>query len=241
MRVVDSSDTDPRSYTPREEVGPGRTWGQSAQNRFWTIVPILALDLALISRLPPPLAPGNPGPGIPGWVSLSETVLRDVVMGAPLLMPLSLRAPSSRPALAVYSVGLAAYVAAWVAVVWAPTSPFFRWPALLLAYRSLIETIRSEPSRLMMRCRTWPFRMTSAASARVIGPWATRGESDIASEAHVWVGSKPRATATRDVSFRDHAQQLVLVDGVHAEGTDVLVHHESGRICETRAPHDPDQ
>lgn len=137
MRVVDSSDSLPRSDTPREEVAPGRTWVQMAQNRFWLIVPILALDLALVGRLPPPLAPGSPGPGIPGWVSLSETVLRVVVMGAPLLMPLSLRAPRSRPAIAAYSVGLAAYVAAWVAVVWAPTSA---WSTSAIGFTALAWT-----------------------------------------------------------------------------------------------------
>lgn len=95
---------------------------QLTQNRFWLLVPVLVLNLVLVGRLPPPLAPGSPGPDIPGWLSLSETVLRGLVFGVPLLMPFSLRTPHARPALAVYSGGLAAYVAAWVAVVWAPTS-----------------------------------------------------------------------------------------------------------------------
>jgi len=68
-------------------------------------------------------------------------VLRALVMRAPLLMPLSLRAPRSRPALAVYCVGLAAYVGAWVAVVWAPMSAWstsavgftaFAWTSIIL-------------------------------------------------------------------------------------------------------------
>lgn len=125
------------SAARREELAPGWNWMQMAQNRFWLIVPILALDLALVGRLPPPLAPGSPGPEIPGWLSLSETVLRVVVMGAPLLMPLSLRAPGSRRALAVYSLGLAAYVAAWVAVVWAPTSA---WSTSAVGFTALAWT-----------------------------------------------------------------------------------------------------
>lgn len=32
----------------RGDVAPGWTWGQLAKNRFWLIVPILALDLALV-------------------------------------------------------------------------------------------------------------------------------------------------------------------------------------------------
>lgn len=45
----------------------------------------------------------------------TETVLR--VMGAALLMPLSLRAPRTRPALAVYSVGLP------IAIIWGSYCP----------------------------------------------------------------------------------------------------------------------
>ena len=89
---------------PLSDVAPGRSWVRLAQNRFWLLVPILVLNLALVGRLPPPLAPGSPGPDISGWVSVSETVLRVVVFGAPLLMPLSLRTPRTRPALAGYSV-----------------------------------------------------------------------------------------------------------------------------------------
>ena len=105
-----------------------RPWARLAQNRFWLLVPVLVLDFALVGRLPPPLAPGSPGPDIAGWLSVSETVLRVMVFGAPRLMPLSLRAPRTRPVLAVYSVALTAYVAAWVAVVWAPTSAWSTRP-----------------------------------------------------------------------------------------------------------------
>jgi hypothetical protein len=107
------------------------------RNRFWFIVPILVLDLALTASLPPPLAPNSVGPEIPGWLFLPETVLRVIVLGAPLLMPLSLRAPSTRPVLAVYLVGLGAYVGAWVAVVWAPTSA---WSTSLIGFTALAWT-----------------------------------------------------------------------------------------------------
>ena len=126
-----------RPGDPRSDVTAGGTWVRLAQNRFWLLVPILVLDLVLVGRLPPPLAPGSPGPDIPGWVSVSETVLRGVVFGAPLLMPLSLRAPRTRPALAAYSVALTAYVAAWVAVVWAPTSA---WSTSAVGFTALAWT-----------------------------------------------------------------------------------------------------
>ena len=126
-----------RPSDPPSDVAAGRPWVRLAQNRFWLLVPILVLDLALVGRLPPPLAPGSPGPDIPGWVSVSETVLRGVVFGAPLLMPLSLRAPRTRPALAVYAVALTAYIAAWVAVVWAPTSA---WSTSAVGFTALAWT-----------------------------------------------------------------------------------------------------
>jgi len=133
-----------------------------AQNRFWLLVPILVLDLLLVGKLPPPLAPGSPAPNIPGWLSASKTVLRVVVFGAPLLMPLSLRAPRMRPALAVYSVALAAYVAAWVAVVWAPSSAWSTSAGgfTALAWTSILLLtgigLRSE-LRFLPRYRPWMY------------------------------------------------------------------------------------
>jgi hypothetical protein len=128
---------------------------QLAKNRFWLLVPILILDIALVGGLPPPLAPGSPGPDIPGWLSVSETALRVVVFGAPLLMPLSLREPRTRLALGVYSVALTAYVAAWVAIIWAPTSAWstsavgftaLAWTSILLfAGIGLRSTLRFVP------------------------------------------------------------------------------------------------
>jgi hypothetical protein len=88
--------------------------------------------------------------------ALSEAVLRGVVFGAPLLMPLSLRAPRTRLVLAVYSVAFTAYAAAWVAVVWAPTSAWstsavgftaLAWTSILLFTGiGLRSTLRFVPS-----------------------------------------------------------------------------------------------
>jgi hypothetical protein len=64
-------------------------------------------------------------------------VLRVVVLGAPLLMPLSSGAPGSRRAFAVHAVGLAAYVAAWAAVVWAPESA---WSTSSVGFTALAWT-----------------------------------------------------------------------------------------------------
>jgi hypothetical protein len=110
---------------------------QLAQNRFWLLVPVLVLDLALVGKLPPPLAPGSPGPGIPGWLSVSETVLRGVVFGAPSLMPLSLRSPRARLVVVVYTLAFTAYAAAWVTVVWAPTTA---WSTSAVGFTALAWT-----------------------------------------------------------------------------------------------------
>jgi hypothetical protein len=85
-----------------------------------------------------------------------------VVFGAPLLMPLSLRAPRTRPALVVYSMAFAAYVAAWVAVIWAPASA---WSTSAVGFTALAWTsillfagigLRSE-LRFVPRYRPWMY------------------------------------------------------------------------------------
>jgi hypothetical protein len=87
------------------------------RNRFWLIVPILGLDRSRTGHFLLPLASTSVAPVIPVWPELSETLLRVAVLGASLLMPLSLHAPTSRPVFAFYLVGLGAYPAAWAAVV----------------------------------------------------------------------------------------------------------------------------
>ncbi|GAB2629055.1 hypothetical protein GCM10009696_36860 [Kocuria himachalensis] len=129
--------SDAPDEAPLQVTAARRGWVPLARNRFWLIVPILVLDLALTGRLPRPLAPGSPGPDIPGWVSWSETGLRVVVLGAPLLMPLSLHDPRSRPVLAVYILGLTSYAGAWAAVVWAPTSA---WSTSAVGFTALAWT-----------------------------------------------------------------------------------------------------
>jgi len=58
-----------RSDLPRDDVAPGHTWVQLAQNRFWLIIPILALDLALVSRLPTPWRRGaSDRTSLAGWM-----------------------------------------------------------------------------------------------------------------------------------------------------------------------------
>jgi hypothetical protein len=116
---------------------PRRSWAQLLRNRFWLVMPMLVLNVALVNVLPGPLAPGSAGPDIPVWVSFLETVLRVVVLGAPLLMPLSLRETPSRPLFAVYVLGLGAYVGAWAAVVWAPTSA---WSTSAVGFTALAWT-----------------------------------------------------------------------------------------------------
>jgi hypothetical protein len=157
--VTDFSDPHLRPDTPAQvprprDVVPDRSWVTLVCNRFWLIVPVLALDLALTGRLPPPLAPGSVGPDIPGWVSLSETVLRVVVMGSPLLMPLTLREPRSRPGLALYAVGLAGYAAAWIAVVWAPTSA---WSTSAVGFTALAWTSIIMFAGIGLRSTLWFF------------------------------------------------------------------------------------
>jgi hypothetical protein len=130
-RADSPTDASPSGSAPR------RSRTELLRNRFWLLVPMLVLNLALVNVLPGPLAPGSTGPDIPDWISLLETVLRVVVLGAPLLMPLSLREAPSRPVFAVYVLGLGAYVGAWAAVVWAPTSA---WSTSAVGFTALAWT-----------------------------------------------------------------------------------------------------
>lgn len=91
------------------------------QNRFWLILPVLALDLSLSNQLPRAFQGESFLKDIPQWVTFTENFLRVLVVGMPLLMPLRpLR--STRKVLALYALGLTAYAGSWLAVVFVPTS-----------------------------------------------------------------------------------------------------------------------
>ena len=137
------------------------------------LIPVLVLDLALAGKLPPPLARGSPGPDIPGWVSVSEAVLRGVVFGAPLLTPLSLRARGTRPMLALYTVAFTAYATAWVAVVWAPTSA---WSTGALGFTALAWTsiLLFTGIGLQSRLRFFPgYRPWMTSAPQPCSRWST--------------------------------------------------------------------
>ncbi|WP_344119927.1 hypothetical protein [Kocuria aegyptia] len=152
------------------------------QNRFWLLVPVLVLNLVLVGRLPPPLTPGSAGPDIPSWLAVSETLLRVVVFGAPLLMPLRLRAPGTRTALTVYGFGFAAYVAAWAVVIWAPTSSWstsavgftaLAWtPLLFLIGIGKGSTLRSVPGYRPWMYLAAAVLFTAVHTAAMVITWA---------------------------------------------------------------------
>lgn len=92
--------------------GPARRWLAYLANRFGLLLPILALDLILAGRLPPPMQFENFWHDIPSSISVSENVLRFIVIGLPLLMPLAATRQKLVLAMGAYSVGLLTYVAA---------------------------------------------------------------------------------------------------------------------------------
>jgi hypothetical protein len=106
----------------RHAKAPAPGWVAYARNRFWLLVPVLLLDLALAGRLPPALEFDRFWSDIPAWIVVAENVLRVLVVAVPLLMPLAPAAGLVSAAVWTYGVGLAAYTAAWLMVVLAPSS-----------------------------------------------------------------------------------------------------------------------
>ncbi|MCC9197605.1 hypothetical protein QNO08_07660 [Arthrobacter sp. zg-Y820] len=96
---------------------PGSAW---LWNRFWLVLPVLALNAAVAPYLPPPYGPQAFSAGIPAALIIAENVLRALLCAAPAFMPLTPR----RGGLWLYGTGLAAYAGAWLAVMAAPESPW---------------------------------------------------------------------------------------------------------------------
>lgn len=170
------------STAASEHVFEGPWWVPWVQNRFWLFVPVLLLDSLLVGNLPPPLTPGIAGPDVPWWLAVSENVLRVVVIGTTLLMPLSLRAPGTRTALTVYAFGLVSYIAAWAAVVWAPTSPWstsvvgftaLAWTSILfLTGMGIRSTVRFVPGYRPWMYLSAAVLFTAAHTAPMVITWA---------------------------------------------------------------------
>lgn len=117
----------PRHNNPSDDgpsPAPEHSW---LRNRFWLVLPVLALNASLAPHLPQTYAPEAFSAGIPAGLAAAENALRLLVCAVPLLMPLA----PCRPALLLYGCGLGAYAGAWLAVMAAPGST---WSASLIGF-----------------------------------------------------------------------------------------------------------
>ena len=91
-------------------------------NCFLLVVPALVVDLLLASRLPAEWQFDVFWRDIPPALAYGERISSLVVNILPVFMPLRISTPRQRQGLAVYIVGMLAYIAAWVMMVYFPQS-----------------------------------------------------------------------------------------------------------------------
>jgi len=97
-----------------------------SSNGFLAIVPILAWNIAMSSRLPPAYQPGTFDREVPTVVAIGENFFRYVVFLAPLFFRLDASSPAGRTGLMLYSLGVAMYLASWLTLIRAPDSGWSR-------------------------------------------------------------------------------------------------------------------
>ena len=91
-------------------------------NTFILLLPVLIWNAAWASELPKSYSSPEIWDAIPGWVSITENVLRIIVFLSPLLLKLSFETPLQRAGLLVYGLGLLVYFASWWAQLYYPHS-----------------------------------------------------------------------------------------------------------------------
>lgn len=140
------------------------------RNCFWLIVPVLVFDLAFAARLPAAFQMENFWRDIPWVIGVPENIFRTIVLMLPLLMPLGIASARQRAGLALYLAGMAAYFAAWAALIISPASAWSTsiagqlapayTPALWLAGVGLIGERLFVPR---LPYRPWVYLAASAA------------------------------------------------------------------------------
>jgi hypothetical protein len=87
-------------------------------NCFWLVVPVLLWNLIFTLRLTQEGYRSDAR--VAKWVLVPEIVLRIVVLGYPLFLPLQFGDLASRIGLVIYLVGLLVYFGSWI--------PVLKWP-----------------------------------------------------------------------------------------------------------------
>lgn len=126
-------------------------------NGFWLLLPLLAWNLALGSRLT--LEAVISDAHSPKWLLMAENITRILVFALPLLLPLKFKSAWNKTGLAVYVLGTLIYFASWLLLLLAPASVWSQSAAGLLAPRltPFIPFLG-----IAMVCNAWPYGVISA-------------------------------------------------------------------------------
>src|SRR5271157_3761725 len=113
---------------------------QYVRNCFWLIVPILAMNLLLMGKLPKIYQPEVFSSHIPAWIIAGENVLRLATLVLPFFMPLDLSSQSQKIGLVIYFVGLILYFISWAMQLWYPQIAWStsRWGFMAPSYTPII-------------------------------------------------------------------------------------------------------
>ena len=100
-------------------------------NCFLLIIPVLCWNLLLTNRLPEVFQPEIFGKDIPPYIAYTENILRTLLFGFTLLMPLSIFKRRQKNGLILYLTGIIFYFSSWLALIYFPQSS---WSYSLLGF-----------------------------------------------------------------------------------------------------------
>ena len=117
-------------------------------NCFLLLVPVIGWDILFASRLPAPFQSEIFQSEIPLAISIGEHIFRVFIFLLAFLMPISIKSPIQKVGIILYAIGLLAYFASWLLLIYYPESSWSKscqgfmapayTPALWLAGIALI-------------------------------------------------------------------------------------------------------
>lgn len=103
------------------------------KNCFLLLVPILLWNILLVDYLPKAYSPDFFWKDIPGYIGITENILRIVVMGMPLIMLLSIKTATQKRGLLIYLIGVMLYFLSWIVMILIPESSWSQSAAGFMA------------------------------------------------------------------------------------------------------------
>ena len=109
-------------------------------NCFLLVLPVLAWNILLTSRLPQAFQPEIFAKAVPPVISMSENAFRILLFAMMFFMPLRISTAKQKRGFAVYMAGVLIYFASWLALIYFPESTWSRnWAGFMApAYTPLL-------------------------------------------------------------------------------------------------------